>query len=225
MMSTIKRFAIALILVLCLTSIALAQEVAVRFYFVQIEQIGNARGPEHFPWRFDANPETELVGVAWSMKDYGLINAAIVAANVTQAQADYLALQTDVVAIPQDLEANITNAEINFLTNYLEPRNIPTDWITPSFTRREVLRLLTAMFLYFQRVTAITGTNPFDTGVTLNTQIRNIPQSWRDALAQAATELGYDTSSVTGTWTIRRYLKLMADQWGTRPIFFGFTTL
>ena len=203
---------------------AQGDDMAARFYFLPIEHVGNYRGPEYLPWRFDQNPVPELAGVQWSMKDYGVIDQAIVAANVTPAQHTWLESQPDVLAVPLNLDADITPGQISAFNAYLEGREIPADWLVGG-TVRQGLRTVTAMFLYMQAVTAITGTSPFDTGVSLNTQIQNIPLGWRNAMQQAANQLGYDTSAFTGTTTLRQFLKGMADQWGDQPILFGFVTL
>ena len=61
-------------------------------------------------------------------------------------------------------------------------------------------------------------------GITLNTQYRNIANPLHDALRQAAIEMGY-TWNVGNNDQARRILKLMSDQWGNTPIYFGFVTL
>lgn len=146
----------------------------IRFYFVPIEQVGAARGPEYFHWRFDDELVPELAGVQWNMIDYGLINQGIVAANVTTAQHTYLSAQTGVLAVPVDLDANLTGGQITALNNYLEGINVPADWLAGG-TVREGLRTVTAMYQYMQRLTTITNTSPFDiVGISLNATMSTV---------------------------------------------------
>ena len=196
----------------------------IQFYIVPIEQVGSYRGPEYLPWRADQNPEPILAGVRWSCKDYGLIPQMVCAADVTTAQHVFLDAQADVWAFG-DLDLNIGAGERNQLGNFLEGVAIPSNWIQPTETNRTALRTITGMFLFMQRLTAITNQNPLTAGLTLNTQYQNLPALWGDAITQAAADLGYDISWLTGNMTVRQFLKRFAEEWGLRPIYFGFTTL
>lgn len=196
-----------------------------RFYLVPIESVGNTRGPEYFPWFFDPDPVAELAGVRWSLKDYGVINQGVVAAEVTQAQHDFLAAQAEVFDFPENLDAAMGSADRTALSNYLEAVAIPADWLSPADTYRTALRTVTGMFLFMQRYTAITGTNPLQSGLTLNTQFRNLNAVNQNAIRQTFTDLGYDDTVIRDNWTLRVLLKNAADQWGSRAIEFGFVSL
>lgn len=219
------RFLVVLFL-MGLVMPVMAQGVTVdRFYIVPIEQVNQARGPEYFPWRFDANPEAIMAGVRWSCKDYGLVPQMICAAQVTQAQHDFLALQADVWAWPEDIETTLTAQERNDLGVFLEGADIPSDWLSPADTSRTALRTVTGLFLFSQRLNAITGSVLLSGGVTLNTQFQNTPVEVQAAIQQAADGLGYDRTWLTGNMTMRIMLKRFADEWGEQPIRFGFITL
>lgn len=196
----------------------------IRFYIVPIERSGSQRGPQYFKWPRDPDPANSI-DVPWSMKDYGLVDVGVVAADVTTAQHNQIVAHTDVLAIPTNLDNTLNAAAVTTARNFLEALNVPAGWVGQGDTYRAVLRSVTAIFLYMQRVTAITGTTVDWVNVPLSTQVRNIPTVWRDAMTQAATELGYDYSGVTGTTTLRQVLKSMADAWGDAPIYFGLTTL
>jgi hypothetical protein len=175
----------------------------------------------YFKWRY--NP----IGIdcPWSMKDYGMINYAVLAADIADADHTALVAHTDVLAIPINLDSTMTAGAVNTAKAFLENWNIPAGWINTGVTYRSVLRTITSMFLFMQRVTAILG-HTVDVGtISLSTQVRNIPVDIRNALAQAASEMGYNYSAVTGTTTLRTVLKAMADAWGSQPIYFGFVTL
>lgn len=208
----------------------------VRYYLIPVEVVGSYRGPKYFNWRFSQQPGA--LNVMWSMKDYGLIDQAVIAADVSEADHTYLAGKSDVFwDIPPDLPdidgqppvddmrtIRITSQERTDLSNYLETIAVPAQWITNEYWA-DVLRIITGMFLYMQRLTAITGDTPLDWGITLNTQFQNLTQEHQDAIIQAGTDLGFDVSWIVPNMTIRNLLKNMADQWGSKAIHFGFTTL
>ena len=193
----------------------------IRFYILPIERVDNHRGPKYFKWRFN---ETGI-DCRWSMKDYGSIDMAVLAADILQADHDALVLNSDVYAFPENIDPAMTLAERSALNTYIEAHGIPGDWLAPGDTFRSVLRVITGMFLYLQRVLAIIGypTDPYS-GLTLNTQYRNIPNPLHDAMSQAAAELGY-TWNVGNNDQVRKIFKLMSDEWGSQPIYFGFVTL
>jgi hypothetical protein len=87
-----------------------------------------------------------------------------------------------------------------------------------------VLRSVCGIFLFLQRVTAITKQPINWTAVSLNTQWQNIPAAWQAAMLQAAGEMGFSTAGLQATTPLRNILKNMADQW-VKPISFGNVTL
>ena len=203
-----------------------AQEVSeVRFYILPIEQVGNYRGPEYLPWRFDQNPITELAGVAWGMKDYGAINTAIVAADVTTEQHTLLAAQPNVIAIPANLDEPIGAARLAATKAAIESLMIPADWVLATHTYRQIARYVTGLFLYAQRIDGITGgQSVFGLDANLGTQFKDLPANIRAAMIQAANELGYYTGDITATNTLRVILRKLADEW-RGPIYFGIAEL
>ena len=195
------------------------------FYLIQVMVVVSGattyRGPAYLQWKM--NPGG--LAVQWSCADYGSIDVMICAVNAEQAQHDWLAAQVGVYQFPANLDQNLTQPQVTAVQNWLENQWIPGDWVTPGDTWRGVLRPVIQLFLYMQRTTAILGYAPDVQAISLNTQLSAIPAPIRDAMQQAATELGYDLSPVRLNWTLRRFLKYMADQWGSKPIYFGFTTL
>lgn len=203
---------------------AQTQEASViRFYIVPVEQVGNYRGPEYLAWRFDQNPVAELAGIRWSCKDYGIINQMVCAADVTVTQHDYLAAQSDVWVWAENLDTSLTSQTRSALSAFLENIAVPANWLSPQDTNRTALKTVTGIFLSMQRITALTGQNPLTSGLTLNTQFRNLDATWQAAITQAMTEIGLPAPGANDT--IRAMLKSMADVWGTRSIAFGFVTL
>jgi hypothetical protein len=193
----------------------------IRFYLLPMERVGVWRGPKYFKWMFNPNG----IDCLWSCKDYGSIDMGTLAADISQADHNSLIINTDVYSFPENLDVTMAQAERSAMNTYLEAHALPGDWISSSETFYSAARTITGMMLYNQRVCAILGypENPY-IGITLNTQYRNIPNPLHDALSQAAVDLGY-------TWTVanndqaRKVFKLMANQWGSNPIEFGFVTL
>lgn len=197
----------------------------IRFYILPVDVVTIAgqimRGPKYLEWF--QNPSG--LDVRWSAKDYGAIDMMMCAVDAELADHTYLAGQTDVYAFPDNLDTSPSPAELSALEDYLELAYIPAQWLSPSDTWREILRIITAMFLFMQRLTGITGSDPLVWGVSLNTQFRNIEQQYQDAIYEAFVTLGYDDSAIKSNWTMRVMLKNTADEWGERPIHFGFVTL
>lgn len=219
-------FIVALATLALLVPVAVEAQV-VQFYLLPIDiwidpENGDAyRGPSYLKWL--GNPEG--LDVRWSCKDYGLINEMVCAVNGEQADHDYLGAQGDVYQFPANLDVAMSQEERSAIAAYLEGAYIPADWLSPADTFRTALRTVTGMFLFMQRLTAITGDTPLDWGVGLNDQFRTLDQVHQDAIVQTFTDLGYDDSVIRDNWTLRIILKNAADQWGETPVLFGFVTL
>lgn len=194
----------------------------IHYYILPVDtHVPNYRGPLYLKWRF--NPAG--LDVPWSCKDYGSIDVMICAVDADAADHIYLAAQTSVYQFPENLNVTPSPAELSALEAVLEATYIPAQWLSPSETWRDAIRTVTAMFLLMQRLTGITGSNPLEWGVTLNTQFRNLEQQYQDAIAEAFDTLNYDSGAIRDNWTLRVILKTAADNWGDSPIIFGFTTL
>ena len=146
---------------------------------------------------------------------------AVVATDVTQAQHDFLILQANVYAFPENLDVSMALADRQALNTYLEAHAIPGDWLSPTDTFRTALRTVTCMMRYVMRVLGILGypIDPF-AGLTLNTQYKNIPNPMHDAMQEAAVGQGY-AWNVSGNDQIRKIFKTMSDQWANTPTYFG----
>lgn len=191
---------------------------SVRYYLVPLQTIGSARGPLGLRWRFDESG----LDVPWAIIPYGRIGRALLAADVTPAQHNVIAALADVVALPLNVDTVITGPGATQAASALEGLGIPGHWVSQVRTYRELARVVTGIFLYMQRLTHLTGANPLTLpGWSLDTVYNTLPQLWRNAMLQAAIDLGYSTSEVTAAATIRQILKYMADQLGDRPISFG----
>lgn len=198
----------------------------IRFYVLPLEVVIDAdgahtrRGPKYMNWRFTTNPTP--IDCPWSLKDYGLVGHGIVCADIQPSDHTALVANNDVLALPVNLDTNPTQGQVNAAKTFLENRNIPAGWVTTALTYRQILKTILGILFFIQRVHTIMGRNHFaDSGVTLDTTLGAIPVDARNALSQAATDMGFDTSGLTGTTTLRVALKSVADQWGARPMIFG----
>jgi hypothetical protein len=141
-----------------------------RFYIVPITQNGIYRSPSHFGGRAVA-ADVELVGVVWSMMDYGFINAGLVAANVDSTQQTYLDSLTDVQPVPQDIDTTVTGGQVTAIQNKLEAFNIPGTWVNVGDSYRTILREICGYFQFLQRYSALTGVDPTAQSISLNTSL------------------------------------------------------
>lgn len=200
----------------------------VHFYFMPVINLGEGpeggRGPKYL--RFGSN--TSEVSCPWGMIDYGHIDVALLAADTTLAQHQYIFDKTDVLSIdprtgvPRDLDQLATQAEVNALTTYLDNAGnfCPMDWADTSDTRRAILRGVCGMFLFIQNVTGIlAGGTPKDWGITLDTTWTDLSSQQQSVLLQAATNLGYQVQVPAPTTRMRAILRYMAQQWGEKPIY------
>lgn len=193
----------------------------IRFYVLPIQVVGTARGPKYFKWRY--NPDG--IDCQWSMKDYGLIPACLLAANITQGQHDALMLNDDVAAAPENIDATVTSAALPRVQTVLNALRIPAEWVTTSHTYRTLLRMVAGLCLFAQRYHGMHNEQLIDNAAALDLRWNQIPTARRGRIIATVDALGYDYSQVTNTWTVRRILKHLADQWGEKPVLFGFTTL
>jgi len=187
---------------------------AKRLYIVP--KIGTGTGDDAFRPKYFAN----LDGVAWSAMDYGLEPHFLVASELTTDQHNALVANADVIAVPANLDAQVgTNRDA--VVDALETLNVPAGWVTTTMTYRKILKIVAAIMLFAQRLHGHGGIRIFGSGITLATKFNQLPAATRTKLIGAAQSMNFDTSSLSGTSTIRQILKEMADQWGVKDIKLG----
>lgn len=140
----------------------------------------------------------------------------ICAADVTNGQHTSLMANADVLAAPANLDNVLTAQVANTAQTQLEALNIPAQWIAAGLTWRQVVKRLAGMFDFCQRVQ---GRHQLLNGVGLNDTVGDIPQGVRQALADAADDLGLDRSDITLATTIREALRLMGLRRSAATIF------
>lgn len=200
----------------------------IRFYILPIEQVVDGattyRGPKYFDWRRDPDPPA-LVSTRYALMDYGLINACLIVADVTQEQHDLLVANSDVASPPEDIDQNITTQALPQVQNVLEALRIPTGWIDTTYTYREILRRVAGLFQFAQRHHGMHDEQLIDNTGQLDLTWADISVDRRTRVQMTADSFGYDYSTVTGTWTVRQTLMHLANQWGATPIYIGGITL
>ena len=183
-------------------------ETMIRFYIVPIEKVvepgtpGLVRKPKYI----------HDMDARWGLKDYGMIDIALIGASVTQAQHEQIASEIDVIAAPQDIDQNISEIALPQVKDALEQMRIPVHWVTTDYTYRQILRRVAGLFSFAQRYHGMHYEELIDNQAQLDLRWNEIPQERQDKIKATADNLGYDYSEVTNQWTIRQILKLMADQ-------------
>lgn len=157
----------------------------------------------------------------WSMMDYGLLPVAILMADVTAQQHTDLTANSDVRAIPLNLDSTVGAGAVTATRNALEALSIPGNWVGASTTWRVVLRTTAGLFQFAQRVHGRFGVTLLESGVTLDTTWTQLPQGAKDILLTTAQELGIDTSQATGSTTLRQIFKAFGDAWGSKTLLMG----
>lgn len=194
-----------------------------KFYLVPIEQVGNYRGPEYFKWRFDQTPETSI-DCKWSMMDYGFLpNALVLAHDITLEDHTALILNSDVYPFPDDLDQPVDDPGVD---TFFEAIHIPTDWLTPATTWRELLRQLAGMFQFNQRyggVSADLSGTPHSVfeNVTLDDTYSDFTTDetiWFDATVES---FGYDPSIILPNQKLRQLVKTAGNFWEGQPFYMG----
>jgi len=189
-------------------------------YLVPVLMVGMSRGPAYFAW--DENPDGIACG--WSMMDYGFSpSALLVAKEISQADQDYLALQTDVFRFPENLDTPVVSDTVDI---FFEGINLPTDWLTPSTTYRELLRQTAGMFQFNQRYGGIAATETgelhsiFD-NATLDTRLRQLTADEQRWFLMTVESFGFNPALVDLNAKLRLLVRQAGDFWAGQPFYLG----
>jgi hypothetical protein len=194
----------------------------IRFYILPVIWTGEKqRAPKYLKSRY--NPDG--LPCRWSAKYYGLVDACLVACELTQDQHEQLAVEPDVAAAPEDIDQTISPVALPQAVAVLEALRIPAQWVTTSHTYRELLRMVAHLFMFAQRYHGMWHEGLIDSPAQLDLRWNEIPKERQDRITATADNQGYTYADVKPTWLVRRILKYLGDQWGDRPVLFGFTQL
>jgi len=193
-----------------------------RFYLVPVEQFGIYRGPEYFDWRFDQNPPSIMS--QWSAMDYGFFPyMLLLAKDITQEDHDTLILHADVYVFPENLDAPVADPNVDI---FFEAINIPTNWLTPSTTYRELLRNTAGMFQFNQRYggisMAMSGTrHSIFENATLATRLREMTNEEQVWFLATVESFGFDPSIISTNSQLLLLVKQAASYWESKPFYLG----
>ena len=189
---------------------------ALRIYLLPMVDTGTVGHPRLVP-KYD---QTDLAGLERSLLVYGAEMACLAAVDVTPEQHAVLVAEPDVLGLPANLDQAI-GAQLQVVQNALGALNIPDQWVQDTHTYRQVLRVVATIFLVLSRFQQFQLARLFASGITLATRFNQLPVAVRTALQDTATDLGLDTSGITGTMTLRQILKALADQTHFLEVFLG----
>lgn len=150
-------------------------------------------------------------GVHFSSIDYGILPVFFLAADVTLEQHAQIAAQSDVVAIPANLD-NTVGAALSDVQTRLEQLRIPAEWVTAQHTHRQVIRRVLAWFLFAQRHNGLHHEKLFPDTANLDNTVGQLPQALRTRLNQTAQSFDMDTSAITPSTTIRQLMGIITSQ-------------
>jgi hypothetical protein len=192
-----------------------------RYYAVPNEGNGVTPATARHPKYFISAAGMPLL--TWTSRFYyGLEDLWVVAADLAAGDHTALVANSDVLAVPPTLTNTISANALNTLKIRLESINMPGQWLTTALTWREMLALVLRMMQFMQRFHGLFG-RLFAGGLTLDTQINQIPINARNNLRDAAQAMGADTSSIVGTTLVREALVIVCNQLFPTGIPFGDT--
>jgi len=203
---------------------------APRLYVVPVVGVGTKTDPR-VPKYFTGATSLLTSQEEWGAMDYGFEPWMCAGADLSTADDGAIAARPDVFAIPTNLDATLTNPQVNQATNKLEAINIPADWITNQLTWRQVLRKVLGMFAYLQRYGVVysdaTGSvaGLFTTGVTLATTYGSLPAVVESAMQTTMVSLGLATNLLLPASTLRVVLNGVGDQSSATSFFLGPVTV
>ena len=183
-----------------------------------IDERGDQRGPKYVKWRDDL---TGIEPPRWGIMDYGLIDACLMTATVTQAEHEQLVAESDVRSAPEDIDQPISAIALSQVVTVMEALRIPAGWVTTSHTYREILRMIAGLFLFAQRHHGMHLEELIDNQAQLDVKWNQIPAIRSTRILITAQNLGYDYSAVLPSWTVRQILKHLSDQWGASSFVIG----
>jgi hypothetical protein len=197
----------------------------IRFYLLPIVIVvlpsgTEARGPKYFKGRFT---EPSGIDCTWNMFDFGRVipYALLFAHDITPADDAVVSANPDVYAFPTSLDEPVTDPTIDA---FFETLHIPTNWLTPSTSYRELLRQTAGMVQFMQLYEGIAAADigePRDLfeSVTLDDNLNAMSQQERSWFNQAVAHLG--VPNIPGNPTLRTLLKRAGDVWAGKPFHIG----
>lgn len=200
----------------------------IKLYLLPIEEVPDPgsglpnRGPKYFAWDFDPDPPG--IPSKYSLRDYGFTPYALVAAkNITQADHDALILNDDVFAFPDDFDGPVDDPAVDV---FFEDIHLPTDWLTPATTWRELVRQTAGMIKFNQRYGGIAAHETgefysiFDTA-TLDTRLRQMTDQEQSWFLQTIESFDWDSSQINDNNRLRLLIRQAGNYWAEKVVRIG----
>lgn len=159
-------------------------------------------------------PKYASLLTGYQMIDYGPEPYCIVGSDVTAAQHTAVMANSDVRAVPTDLDSTITSAARNAIVNAFNVASIPSGWVVVGMTYRELVRRLIGIFRFVQ---AIQGRGFRFLMNNLDATVSELSQATLLALQSAAMKLELSTTGFTVATTVRQILTSFGQQFANRP--------
>lgn len=156
-----------------------------------------------------------------ALMDYGASPWCLCAADTTDTQDAAITANADARALPADLDQDVGGA-LTTVQNYLEAAVIPAQWITDTTPFRTVVRAVAGLMQFAARYAVLNNGDVLIVNqAALDLRVNQLSAARRNALTATATDLGYDTSMITGQTLIRAVLYALALQWVGREFTLG----
>lgn len=144
-----------------------------------------------------------LSGTSWRAVDYGDLGeevAIVIVQDPTASQHSTMAADPEVLAMPADLDQPV-GTNLTTVQAALAAHNLPDDWVTGRTTYRDVVNQTIRAMLVVQRMSGILGAKheKLFNGRSMTTTLQRLPNTHRQAMNQAASNLGFSSGSVTRT--------------------------
>jgi hypothetical protein len=191
-------------------------------YLVPVVVVGSNRGPAYFNFE-PGPPNPELIMSGFAMMDYGFTNwGLLIAKDISREDQEFLALQSDVFRFPDDLDGPVDQD----IQAFFEGVHLPTDWMTPSTTWRELLRQTAGMFQFNQRYAGIAAMETgeahsiFD-NADLSTRLRQMTADEQQWFLAAVDSFGFDSGQINDNNQLRLLVKQAGSFWEGKTFLLG----
>lgn len=153
-----------------------------------------------------------------SVIHYGPEPYCIVISDVDATQHANVTANSDVRAVPANLDTTIVNGARTTIVNALESASIPAQWVANGMTHRVFLRRLVGIFLVTQ---GVHGKKFRLLQAALDDALSTLSANARQALQDIATAQQLSTAGITGATTLRAALTALCAQFDSRPVIYA----
>jgi hypothetical protein len=183
-----------------------------RIYLVPLTGTGltrqDAKKPKYFSDLASDNPAIQGAQILW----YGLLLVALFdCPNMDQATHDAITANADVVAFPQNLNAQV-GANLAVVQASLDQFSIPSGSVTATTTYLDIINALIKLFNFANQFHYWFGQKImrylWDSDVKLN----QLPGDLLSDIQLAADNRGIDTAGITAAMTIKQAIAILSQR-------------